>query len=398
MASSCNQNSNDTPHYLQIFNPPLEPCGNFHLFARFPADIRWLVWQHYLSHERWIDITLRSRSFTSERREQTSHQNYEIILDHRWKISKLFRTTSESRKAALVFYRVQLPCWYERKDESMVNSTLYVCPELDTLMLNHLKVFGDFAHDLWTHDSRRVGLVNLALKVGHPRHNMRTPIIQNHDVSVLRQCLSRIERLIMMSQRGTKKVWRDLPSGSNNTWRSNQAIPIRSGIQSFNRLPYDPRLRDEHLKRVFRGDWNPRHSFNHWFEILLNLQVQHKHKVIYQFGSRRGAWISHRNRHFPTISDRETAAEWVRRDFDELRKWSKRFHQSPEELGGQIDDELTRLFEPSPRPVVGFWLFPMESVFTPADLNLDDTGIVLPHPKTVDMSQHMPKLCLANIY
>ncbi|KAF5234529.1 hypothetical protein FANTH_12114 [Fusarium anthophilum] len=390
MASGCNQNSNDTPHYLRIFKPPLEPCGDFHLFARFPGEIRWLVWQHYLSHERWINITLRSCSFTSERREQTSHQNYEIILDHRWKISKLFRTTSESRKAALAFYRVQLPCWYERKDKSMVNSTLHVCPELDTLMLNSLRAFENFAHDLWTYDSRRVGLVNLALRVWHPRHIMKLPIIQNNGVSVLRQCLSRIEQLIMMSERGTKKVWRDLPSGPNNTWRSNQAIPIRSCIQSFNRLPFDPRLRDEHLKRVYRGDWNPRHSFNHWFKILSNLQVQHKHKVIYQFGSCRGAWISYQEKSFPTISDRETAGEWLRRDFGELRKWCESFDQS--------GDELTRLFEPSPRPVVGFWLFPMESVFTPDDLNLDDTIIVLPHPKTVDMSQHMPELCLAHIY
>ncbi|KAF5627876.1 hypothetical protein F25303_10628 [Fusarium sp. NRRL 25303] len=310
MASGCNQNSNATPHYSQIFNPPLEPCGNFHLFARFPDDIRWLVWQHFLSHERWIDITLRRGSFSSsERREQTYHQNYEIILDHRWKISKLFRTTPDSRKAALAFYRVQLPCWYQRKDKSMVNSTLYVCPELDTLMLNSLEVFESFAHDIWTCDSHRVGLVNLALRVGLPRRFMSSPIIQNNDVSVLRQCLFRMERLIMMSQRGTKTVWRDLPSGPNHTWRSNQVMPIRSGIQSLKRLPYDPRLCDEHLKRVFRGDWNPRHSFNHWFKLLSNLQVQHKHKIIYQFGSSRGPWITYQERHFPTISDRNTAAE-----------------------------------------------------------------------------------------
>ncbi|KAF5538370.1 hypothetical protein FMEXI_9468 [Fusarium mexicanum] len=397
MASSCNQNSNNTPHYLQIFNPPLELCGDFRLFARFPGDIRWLVWQHYLSHERWIDITLRPGSFTIERRDQANHQNYEIILDHRWKISKLFRTTSESRKAASAFYRVQLPCWYERKDKSMVNSTLYVCPELDTLMLNSLEVFEGFAHDLWTYDPRRVGLVNLALRVGCPKYAIKSPIIQSSDVSVLREGLSRVERLTMMNQRGIKKPDWDLPPGPSNTWRSKQAVPIRGSIQSFNRLPCDPRLRDEHLRRVFLGYWDPRHSFNHWFKILSNLGVQHEHKVIYQFGSRRGAWISHRDRYFPTISDRKTAAEWVRRDNDELRKWFESFYQSPE-LECQIDHGITRLFEPSPQPVIGFWLFPMESVFTPDDFNLHDTETLSAHPKAVDMSQHMPELCLANIY
>ncbi|KAF5625001.1 hypothetical protein F52700_9376 [Fusarium sp. NRRL 52700] len=397
MASGCNQNSNDTPHYLQIFNPPLEPCGDFYLFARFPDDIRWLVWEHYLSHERWIDITLKPGSFTGKRREQTSHQNYEIILDHRWKISKLFRTTSESRKAALAFYRVQLPCWYERKDKSMVNSTLYVCPELDTLMLNCLEVFEHFAHDLWTDDSRRVGLVNLALRAGHPSHTMKTPVIQNNHVSVLREGLSRIERLTIMNKMGVRKLWTDCPLGPSNTWRSNKAVPIRGGIQSFNRLPYDPRLRDEHLKRVFVGNWDPRHSFNHWFRILSNLRVRHEHKVIYQFGSSRRAWISYREKHYPTISDRESAAEWVRLDYEVLREYHERPGMLPD-LRGQMDNEITRLFEPLPQPVIGFWLFPMESVFTPDDIDLHDTDTPPLHPKKVDMTQHMPELCLANIY
>ncbi|KAH7222379.1 hypothetical protein BKA60DRAFT_679897 [Fusarium oxysporum] len=95
------------PRHLKIFNPPLEPCGDFHLFARFPADIRWLVWQQALSHVRWIDITLDRFDYTYIPhlwQMLAKPEEYNIVLGHCWRISKLFRTTSESRRAALAFY------------------------------------------------------------------------------------------------------------------------------------------------------------------------------------------------------------------------------------------------------------------------------------------------------
>ncbi|EMT60883.1 hypothetical protein FOC4_g10012170, partial [Fusarium odoratissimum] len=97
---------------------------------------------------------------------------------------------SESRRAALAFYRVQLPCWYKRKDKTRSRGTLYVCPELGTLNLRSLEAFGCFSRDIWAHDPRHVGLVNVSLRtVLKPRY------LHIHDEYTLKQGLSRIEGL-----------------------------------------------------------------------------------------------------------------------------------------------------------------------------------------------------------
>ncbi|EWG44957.1 hypothetical protein FVEG_15760 [Fusarium verticillioides 7600] len=392
-----------TPRHLHLLNPPLEPCGDFHLFARFPAEIRWLVWQHSLSHERWIDITLNRLDYTDlahEVRELTNPEEYNVVLSHRWRTSKLFRTTSESRRAALAFYRVQLPCWYKSKDQVMSRGTLYVCPELDHFFLQSFSFdyFERLAHDLWAYDPRHIGLVNLALPARCPTFSFETSKILNGEPSVLRQGLSRIERLTMMNYRGSKKLWRPLnPQSRRPFYQMNHIVPIRSGVQSFDRLPYDPRLHSEDLMRVFLGHFGPRKAFNRWFELLSTLGVEHEHKVIYQFGSCRGNKTGYGYKDSPVISDRRSAAEWVLQDTDELRKWFESFHQSPE-TRSQIDHQIVRVFEESPQPVIGFWLFPMESFLNSRDPDSHGTDASSSDSTTVDMSQHMPELCLANIY
>ncbi|KLP03719.1 uncharacterized protein Y057_1553 [Fusarium fujikuroi] len=261
MASGCNQNSSATPRHLQIFNPPLEPCGDFHLFARLPDDIRWLVWQHSLGHERRIDISLNRLDYTN------------------------------------------------------------------------------------------------------PTHRMR-----------------------------------ELANSEDRypVYQMNHVVPIRSAVQSFDRLPYDPRLLGEDLKQVFLGDIDPQAPFNRWLKLLSTSGVQHKHKVIYQFGICRGYKTGYSHKE-PIISNRQSAVEWVQHDTDEFRRWFEIFHRSPE-LRGQIDHEITRVFEESPQPVVGFWSFPMESVFVPEDPKIHGTDTSRAGLTTVGMSQHMPELCLANIY
>ncbi|EWZ41034.1 hypothetical protein FOZG_06453 [Fusarium oxysporum Fo47] len=384
------------PRHLKIFNPPLEPCGDFHLFARFPADIRWLVWQQALSHERWIDITLDRFDYTYIPhlwQMLAKPEEYNIVLGHCWRISKLFRTTSESRRAALAFYRVQLPCWYERKDKTRSRGTLYVCPELDTLNLRSLEAFGCFSRDIWAHDPRHVGLVNVSLRtVLKPRY------LHIHDESTLKQGLSRIERLTFMNYEGARNLRGSFRRGCEYTCRSNHTVPIRGDIQGFKRLPYDPRLHDEDLRRVELGV-NPRTMFKRWFELLEGLGVQHRHKVIYQFGSSRKRLC--RWYWYPSVDsdihDRDSASEWLQGEHEQL----KEYFDGGNKLGGRKvdwDHEIASIFETSPQPVIGFWLFPMESVFTPADLN--DTHIHTGSigPRTVDMSQYMPELCLANIF
>ncbi|KAF4963603.1 hypothetical protein FSARC_8388 [Fusarium sarcochroum] len=381
-----------TSRHLQLFNPIPERYHAFHLFPRFTEDIRWLVWEKVLSHERMIDITLRPADCANE----TKHpRDYDIVVDNRWKLSKLFRTTSESRRAALAFYRVQLPCWYQsQRNQGEMNGVLYLCPELDTLMLNSLEVFEYFAHDLWAHDPRRVGLINLALEVKHPINAYKTPDTEGRDTTLLKEALLRIKRLTIMSTSCTRKHWIDLDGSRNiKDFQRNRTPPIRGGVLGFERLSCDARLNKDSLKAVYLGSWDPRELFYRWFRFLALLGVQHNHKIDYRVGiCRKGFEIR-------PVSDRNRAVEWLQDEHRKL-KGQLQFLRGPPTYADQFDDEIAKLLGPFPPPVVGFWLFSMESLGPLPDINEihGPESTVFRRKKTLDMSKHKPELCLANIY
>lgn len=359
--------------------------GTFPQFPRFPADIRWLVWEQELSHERLIDIELQPVKH-AECEEKTKHpSDYEIILDSRWRLSNLFQTTSESRRVALAFYRVQLPCWYRQRHKGeLFKTSLYICPELDTLMLDGFEVFENFAHDLWACDPRRVGLINLALNITSPVVYYKTPSTQGRDISVLKEALSRITRLTLLTRRGCPKPW----GGNIKIIQRNHIVPIAGGVLGFDRLPCDYRLNDQDLKEVFTHNKDVRELFYRWFRFLVLLGVQHSHKVDYRFGiCRHGYETSY-------IRDQNAALEWVQRHTESLKRWvlmsTSPTHTDP------MDDVLKH----SPQPVVGFWLFPMESLGPLPDINEihSPSSDFFTERRVLDMSKYKPELCLGNIY
>ncbi|KAI8668625.1 2EXR domain-containing protein [Fusarium keratoplasticum] len=93
--------------HLKIFNPVPHPAATFSLFPRLPIDIRYLIWEKVLSHERLLRIFLKSvaknekKSTTNigntRHRLHNPNREYRIILRERQAISKLFHVTSESR-------------------------------------------------------------------------------------------------------------------------------------------------------------------------------------------------------------------------------------------------------------------------------------------------------------
>ncbi|CAG7563822.1 unnamed protein product [Fusarium equiseti] len=127
--------------HLEVFNPAPQLCPDFHQFRRFPVEVRCLIWEQALSHERWIRIDLHSPKNWETLPDPHPPGEYEFTIYKQWKISKLFRTTRESRRVALGFYRVQLPCWHrwDRKRDISKKTTLYICPELDTLEVKDMR-------------------------------------------------------------------------------------------------------------------------------------------------------------------------------------------------------------------------------------------------------------------
>ena len=134
------------------------------------------------------------RSIVSLKRNKLCRK-YFVVLSECQVISKLFRVNSESRNTALRCYRVHLPCHYKAKGRVEVNGTLHFNPELNTLEIRGTEHFAHFAHDLWAHDRRSVGFLNIALEVTHKGHGLDLPDKQL-DIPLLRQGIFRLKRII----------------------------------------------------------------------------------------------------------------------------------------------------------------------------------------------------------
>ncbi|RBR21439.1 uncharacterized protein FIESC28_04976 [Fusarium coffeatum] len=326
---------------------------------------------------------------------------YEIKVYRQWKISKLFRTTSESRRVALSFYRVQLPCWYSwgKYWTTSKKTTLYICPELDTLEFDNTHHFECFANDVWTHDRLRVGVVNLAM----PSCDLflhKTWRLGGKNKALFKETLLRIERFIVM-ERGSRMGWLNRDKTSSIRSPSYHGCPVYGNTFGFERLPCDPRLGDEHLKRIFTGPYDPRMHFHEWFRTLKALGIKHNHKVAYQFGMCIETDSRHDVHQGLYTNDRDAAAEWVRENEQRFQSMMReKFTREGMEYPPLEDQGL----EQAPQQAIGFWLFSLESI---APLPKIGTSFKrysqwstkckrhFDYSRFLDMTQHKPELCLS---
>ncbi|KAM5383708.1 hypothetical protein ACJZ2D_001697 [Fusarium nematophilum] len=134
--------------------PGARAADPFPQFNRLFPELRWMVWEQALSHERVLHVELReplavNDDESKDENEAETNDGYSIVLKERRAISKLFRVNAESRHVVLCFYRVQLPCHYQWNGQLEENGTLYFNPELDTLQFRNTKYLAMFGHG-WT--------------------------------------------------------------------------------------------------------------------------------------------------------------------------------------------------------------------------------------------------------
>ncbi|KAM0553345.1 hypothetical protein ACHAPJ_007358 [Fusarium lateritium] len=372
---------NDIPSaveaHLQIINPVPSSTKNFPLFTKLPPDLRWLIWEQALSHERILYVSLAT---TATSLKNTTGQGYCIYLDERLAICKLFRVTSESRRVALAFYRVRLPCGYTFATHHQRVGILYLCPELDTIRIPSWENLDKFAHDVWMADPRRVGLVNLCLTPTFWHEESKKPDVKGPHI---RQSMARLERVVIF-ERFVERTRMDRVTGD---FEMNRTVPISVAVPAFDRLASDPRLRDEDLREVHLGGIDPRKDFHRWFKFLKELQVEHDHEVDYRYALCHGYGTESQR-----LVDRQGVHEWLERSEDQWRRRVKEMKEYG--LWHQIIGE----FDLSPRPAIGFWLFRLESLGPLPDINETNELDAFTKSRVVDMSQHKPELCLSNIY
>ncbi|KAF4450397.1 hypothetical protein FALBO_16490 [Fusarium albosuccineum] len=195
-------------NHLTIFNPVPKATDSFPQFCRLLPELRWMIWEQALSHERFLLINLGpsepplAPSLRKFQQTDETNDTYSIILYGRQLISKLFHINSESRQVASSFYRVHLPCGYRWGGQVEANGTLYVNPELDTLEISGTQHLAHFARRVLAHDRCNVGLVNLAL----PAEQMRRRVDINQPYRHFRRILSRLERVTFVYRGGLGRM------------------------------------------------------------------------------------------------------------------------------------------------------------------------------------------------
>ncbi|RSL92033.1 hypothetical protein CEP52_014036 [Fusarium oligoseptatum] len=363
---------------LGILNPPSgsKTTDTFRDFKRLPLELRWHIWELELKHERLLHVEVDFLEASPDDPDTESatrpEKAYKIILTEFLPISKLARVNSESRAVASHFYRVQLRCVYRWEGKEDTNGIFYFNPELDTLEIRG-KAFSNFAEDLWVHDARHVGLVNLALSRRHliPKSRAEYPLLQ--------RIIPRLKRVIFLYRSASERMYggAQMPADPLDKVEVFGSRPVMPATPKFDRLPCDPRLHIEtSLKKIYLDYSDPRRFIHRWFRLMTKCNVQHDHEVDYRFlvalGERRCRPYAKKNKygihrgwrvrvydHNQAITDQDSALSWVREQ-DGVRRENLREMREKEE--GEVVEQLLQGPELPLQPAIGFWLFPIEAL------------------------------------
>lgn len=160
-----------------LLNPKYDEDYRFPQFALLPWELRNQVWGFALRKRRLLRLCITERHPEGLEEHESRSIRYgrcSLLADGYQAFSKLLSVNSEARKAALEFYRVQLPCvlnscYEEGKNKGGRVGKLPFNPEYDILWFNQkfedLHHLSDFLSAIGEHDSRQVGLCNLAIPV-----------------------------------------------------------------------------------------------------------------------------------------------------------------------------------------------------------------------------------------
>ena len=429
------------PH-LQIFTSgPITHKGdsNFPLFSLLPQELRLKIWRHGLERQRIIKVHLERQT------EQTAHQaaestgsaskreRYCAVVDGYQVLTKLLRVNSESREAALEFYRVHLPCTLtggSTGEGTTRPGILHFNPEYDFLHISSKSpvkdTLVDFLYHLkTTHDPRRVGLLNLAVELndlkGNDLGNLKSSDLDPRVRTAFVETLTQLREVFFVSKPRAGRQILGYQSGiPTSETIFNRSFPILAMAPTFERLHRDPRPIAQDLRQVFVGTFDPRHMLHLWRQLLKKWGVSPP-QIEYRF------YLA-----FTPIGqddqiyDHGSAKGWLQKEDDE---WRKPWEDGPAESSQDQDQEQEKADEPfsgfssffqkankrwpvgaasekfqnedpekAVKPAFGFWLFPVDALGALPEKGFSEDEGFQPKPKQLlDMTGHWPELALLNL-
>ncbi|KAI2464843.1 hypothetical protein F4781DRAFT_411506 [Annulohypoxylon bovei var. microspora] len=398
--------------HLEIYNPTYNyEHGEFSLFPLLPKELRQLIWRLSLHRHRIIKIKIPERPWRVEVKTKEEFyagvkKEYPIVPGHHV-FSKLLRVNSESRDVALRFYRVHMHCNLKRGG-IVKPGTLMFNPEFDIIQIKPgpwTNRFAKLLRDLKTSDPKGVGILRLALDL-----NGVNSIQGNTDLaamdSLTREAfiatIAQLEEVYFVVSGFSGRMWE--PTGTETVTMMgklefHRSAPIAPKIPSFDLIARDPRPIASDLRAVYAGHSDSRRLVFIWRKMLDLWGIPQPPLSNYRF------IVSVQRVSCKRVKDRAHAEWWLRQ---EDKFWTGLLdevdtnHTSPgsrirallEKLRGDYDLERA----PSPKNVVGFWIFPVEAM-GPMPSNEEEHHAMdnntTEWKKVLDMSDYWPALGLS---
>ncbi|KAK7920303.1 pectinesterase precursor [Apiospora marii] len=381
----------------------------FGLFPKLPIELRRLIWIAYLQQQQRI-ITIQ---IIPERGGHRDERKYEIEAQKRYQHSKLFRVCHEARTAALDFFSVRIPC---ANLDALV--PLYFSPECDVLYITQGSCCGlTWLMDLLpklktTYDCRGMGVLNLA--IGHHAlgdypgvdvtdylERLETPARKafTEAVSHLRQLW------VMALENGNTRAMIGGLSFLDSKVHHNRAVPVFPLLQTFTRLPTDPRPIERDLGHIATF-YSPQELVNRWRQLEVELGInRHSNNNSNNNNNREQQQLAPpldlrvllavaattSSEYQTAVVDRDTARELLAKEDCAFRDHTCTMFDAPvpywgDYVGGEAEWADLRRRLPD---AVGFWLFPPDAF---AD-DFAKNGVTT-LKRARDLRGHPPELCV----
>ncbi|RGP63898.1 hypothetical protein FSPOR_8225 [Fusarium sporotrichioides] len=385
------------PH-LELFNPvrASKSSDSFHLFPMLPLELRNLIWWQSLACERLITVNWHKekRAVTnSSLISTTSVVSSGQDLDE----SPVLFANQESRRAALQFYRIRIPCYIPEMGVSRPRTKGILCfnPDFDIIHLSSridnvqprvfrntgLDDFVTFALELRNIDPQRLGLRKVAFQpLSLAREAFRTEK-QSHQLRQVMSGISGVMFLLVISRHGYKVHDGLFP-------KHYRGIPIDNNHVCFQRLPQDPRPIRHDLKQRFGADaWGEtntelqkvRSFARHWNHLRDIMEVQspcdHKPVIVSK------GW----DYHSTEILERLKSENWFLQSCLAQEK-----ARNPTEKGEETSEEL----KAAPQTAARFWIFPQEAL---GPALFDGSLEPKEEPEILDLTAYHPELALFDL-
>ncbi|KAJ2987383.1 hypothetical protein NUW58_g4536 [Xylaria curta] len=378
----------DGPSVL-VLNEKYDQECSFTLFPLLPWEIRNLVWKNALQRRRLIQVSLKEDQPDGLTEQESSSIKYgrpSLYVNGFQLLSKLLRVNAEARNAALEFYRMRLPCVLMQPGKGGPRMRVDIFPfnpEYDILYFDAFLHFPDFVSAIIMHDSRRVGLCNIAISLSNVR-SLQADDPNLYQRPTFIETASNLREFYLMTATSSFEVKAVKERYTDGDESESPYYPLMSGIPAFDILPHDPRPIGCELDRLFLGFNDIPQEISDWKLLLDEWGVDRS-----QLESRILCIYRNDNPCLPTVDEPYDEPDLQR---SRAPGTNRTLHEGSSPQAPTICLTVEgQAQEGKHSTAVGFWMFPLEA-FTQANRSIHQQTI-----HTWDLSNHWPELGLVHL-